>query len=443
MNGLNGKKGRIVIPVVGFAREFDGKLLLALVSRERGHRTFLGSKPALNKKTAQLSPMLYVAKSAYTDSVDLFAELRHAGNKIAVLDEEALVRQSDEIYLMKHHQDALENVELLMSWGQSDQHLWHSSSLKRMAPAIAVGNPRVDMLRPLLKGYFESEVASIASRFGDYVLINTNFPTVNNYLTRGESFALAAKTERAADEKKKFLAYKRRVFERFKDMVPALAKAIFPRNLVIRPHPSEMHEPWLEAAKGLTNVHIVFEGSVVPWLMGAGALVHNGCTSGIEYALLGRMALSYRSETPEDYEDSLANKLSLSCFTKETLLEALTERRLQLSEEQQKLLKQHIEIQDSRLCCEAMIDAIENGHLPEKAPGLDLAGLWSAGMARIHAFFQPSRKKREGKTDYRRHMFPSITTDYVDERILRFQRCLGRFQGMRSKRIAARAFEIV
>ena len=129
---MHDKKRKIALPVVGFAREFDGKLLLALVSRERGHRAFLGSKPALNKKASALSPMLYLAKSAYTDSVDLFAELHKAGNKIAVLDEEALVRQSDEIYLMKHHRHALQNVELLMSWGQSDQNLWRSSSAEAM-----------------------------------------------------------------------------------------------------------------------------------------------------------------------------------------------------------------------------------------------------------------------------------------------------------------------
>ena len=95
------------------------------------------------------------------------------------------------------------------------------------------------------------------------------------------------------------------------------------------------------------------------------------------------------------------------------------------------------EIDDKRLCCEVIMDAVENGHLPEGAftAPLDIAGLWSANLARVGTLLRSLRtKKKKGKNKYRRHMFSNIDTDYVDERIRRFQDCLGRFHGMRSKR---------
>ncbi|MBC8095337.1 MAG: hypothetical protein H7Y43_05965 [Akkermansiaceae bacterium] len=448
MRAAERKKKKILLPIVVFAREFDGKLLLALLAREHGHRAFLGLKSALVGKMQQLSPMLYIAKSAYFDSMEFFAQLNHAGNKVAVLDEESLVRQSDEIYLMKHHRDSLENVELLLHWGQSDQNLWRSSGLLQDTETIPVGNPRVDMLRPRLRSYFDKEVSSIAGRFGDYVLMNTNFPVVNNYRTHGENLSLAESTERVISEKQKFLSYKRSLFDRFQEIVPALAKEIFPRNLVIRPHPSEMHGPWLEAAKGQTNVHVVLEGSVVPWLIGAGVLIHNGCTSAIEYALLDKMPLSYRSEKSEQYEDSLANKLSLSCFTESALLRQLKSQQLSPSPDQRQLLKQHIEFEDGRLCGEVMLDFLERGHLPElpennRASIFDVGGMWDTGSLYVDKLRRILLPEKKRKREYSRHKFPDIGTSYVDERIRRFQNCLGRFHGLKSRQIAHKAFEIV
>ncbi|MBC8095333.1 MAG: hypothetical protein H7Y43_05945 [Akkermansiaceae bacterium] len=443
------KQRKILLPVNAFGREFDGKLLLALLSHERGFHSFLGAKTALHKKLQQLSPMLYVAKSAHTKSAEFFAQLRRSGNQIAVLDEESLVRQSDEIYLMKHHRDALKNVAFLLTWGEDDQNLWRSSGLLHQASAAAVGNPRVDMLRPAMRSYYDAEVSSITDRFGDYVLINTNFPVVNNYITLGDHLSLADKTDYATSERQKFLNYKRGIFERFKDVIPDLSKHIYPRNLIIRPHPSELQEPWLEVAKGLGNVHVILEGSVVPWLIGARALIHNGCTSAIEYALLDKVPLSYRSGHSGEYENSLPNKLSVACPTKAALLRELSlilrAKKSGLPEAQRQILNGHIEIEDTRLCGEAILDAVNgSGPYRQSRPWFsDLHGAWREGLTFIRKFRKSFHTDKTRKRADNRNKFPDFGTDYVDARIKRFQDCLDRFHGMRSRQVARRLFEIV
>jgi len=448
----NEMKRKILFPINGFGREFDGKLLLALLAQERGFHPFIGAKSALHRKLRELSPALYIAKSAHGSSVDFFARMRRLGNQIALLDEESLVRQSDEIYMMKHRKDALKDVALLLTWGQDDLRLWQSSGLLYQASAAAVGNPRVDMLRPATRSYHGAEVSSIVDRFGNYVLINTNFPRVNHAVTLGENVTSADKTEHAARAWRKFLDYKRCVFERFKDIIPELARYVYPRNLVVRPHPSELQEPWLDVSKGHENVHVIREGGIVPWLIGARALIHNGCTSAIEYALLDKLPLSYRLEELEPYEDSLPNHLSVSCHTKDALLRelgrSLARPEATLPEKQRQILNDNIEMSADRLCGEAVLDAVQNTvpaprNVCTRYAIVDFNGIWDAILAPIRGFRKSMRSDRGRRRADALNKFPNLGTDYIDARIKRFQDCLGRFHGMRSRQVARRLFELV
>lgn len=158
------------------------------------------------------------------------------------------------------------------------------------AHGAPVGNTRIDMLRPELRAFHAPEIAAIRARFGDYVLFNSNFATVNNVISGGTRFNLAGWVpgEQAARGATGLLAHKRNLFERFQTLLPQVAAAIAPRHLVIRPHPSEEHATWRELASGLANVSVVFEGSVVPWIAGARVLIDNGCTSAVERRSIGR-----------------------------------------------------------------------------------------------------------------------------------------------------------
>ena len=40
--------------------------------------------------------------------------------------------------------------------------------------------------------------------------------------------------------------------------LPVVAEGIKPFVLVIRPHPSEDQAPWIEAARGISNIAVVF-----------------------------------------------------------------------------------------------------------------------------------------------------------------------------------------
>jgi surface carbohydrate biosynthesis protein len=443
----------MVFPVETMAREFDGKLLLALCARERGWNVLIGSR-VIKQMVPSLPPCVYFGKSARADNSGRFAQLHALGHEVVVLDEEALVRQSDDIYLMKHEKDALKDVDLVLAWGDSNAELWRNSDLLDGTHAAAVGNPRIDMLRPGLRPFHEPEVAAIRERFGDYVLFNSNFATVNNVISGSNRFNLAewVPEEQAEREATGLLGHKRKLFERFQTLLPKVARAIAPRHLVIRPHPSENHAPWHELAASLANVSVVFEGSVVPWLVGARVLIHNGCTSAVEAAVSGTPVLSYRPETSDDFDNPLPNAIGTECFTDEALLDALSRVLEQapepLSASQQALLDRHVALGQSGLCCDAIMEAIERHSIGLIGQHRTPLAVWLKIFAKYQRNLLRQRikglsTKGRARAAYRAHKFPGLTTEIADERIAKFQAALSRFKGMHTRELRENVLEIV
>lgn len=441
--GMPSERKTMVLPVETMAREFDGKLLLGLCARERGWEVLIGNQAALVDRVPWLPPSVYFAKSARSSNARRFNWLCALGHEIVVLDEEALVRQSDEIYLMKHERDALKYVDLLLAWGPSNAELWRNSGLLNGLDAEPVGNPRIDMLRPELRRYHEAEIASIHARFGDYVLFNSNFATVNNVLSGSNRLNLAmwVPEETAATKTEGLLSHKRALFDHFLKLIPKLAGAIAPRRLIIRPHPSERHGPWQEAAADLPNVTVNFEGSVVPWIAGAKALVHNGCTSAVEAAVQGTTVLSYRPITSEAYDNPLPNSLGIECFSDEELLAALRqvlEDPRPLSNAQRELLARHIALGDSGLCCDLILDAIDRngiGKAPESRPSFRAwLNVLAENRGRAWKEWRKSFTAKGGlKASYKTHKFPGLTAEFANERIGRFRDTLSRFDGLEAR----------
>ncbi|MCZ6499174.1 MAG: hypothetical protein O6844_01615, partial [Gammaproteobacteria bacterium] len=444
----------LYLPVENLARELDGKLLLALVARERGWRPVIGHKAAIRGRRSILPPGVYLAHNARTGKAVFFERFGRFGHQSVVLDEEALVRQTDDLFLMKHERNAFDKVSLLLTWGEDDAELWRKSGRIERERIVATGNPRMDVLRRDLRAFHRPEIDAIGKRFGDYVLLNTNFPTVNHYVAWSSTLKLAswATDKQIIKQKSEFLSHKRALFERFQSLVPKIAQAIAPLRLVVRPHPSERDEPWLDAVSDSPNASVVFEGSVVPWIAGAGALVHNGCTSAVESAVIGTPILSYRPVQSGIFDNRLPNGLGIECFDDDALIGALqgilAGGPCPLTPGQSKMLERHIAATSGKLSCERIIDALDQ--LPVAGESVADPGYfeWCRRYLKIQ---WRTKSRRFGDTlsadgrirlAYAGRKFPEITPQYLDDRIGRFQQSLDRFHGLQAKRMAANLFAI-
>ncbi len=444
----------LVFPVEILSREFDSKLLLALCARERGWKVMIGNMATINAAVPQLEPSVYFAKSARSSNSRLFALLHKLGHDVVVLDEEVLVRQTDDIYLMKHEKDALKHVDLLLTWGEDSRALWDKAGIAKGVPIRTSGNPRVDMLLPELRGYHQQAIDDIRQRFGAFVLFNSNFGTVNNRVTGAERFNLA----KWVDEKetdvlaKEFLTHKRAIFEHFRYLIPAVAKAIAPTILVVRPHPAEDHGVWNEIAAAHDNIRVVFEGSVVPWITAAKVLIHNGCTSAVEAALAGTPVISYRPITSEKLDNALPNSAGVECFSEAEVIRnvqgVLAGKSQPLTVQQLSMLHHFIAFEAGRLSTDVICDVLETqgiGALPRRRVSF-VTRIMVSLRHRAKQMSRQIKQKKAGNSkrdDYRKLKFSSLSADMVNERILVLSRVLSRFEGISAREAGPDRVELV
>jgi hypothetical protein len=261
---------------------------------------------------------------------------------------------------------------------------------------------------------------------------------VNHFIPNHVRHRVVKTADKAKAEavKSGFAQHKKALFERFLALVPELARAVAPHSLLIRPHPSENAVAWGRAADGLANVKVIHRGPIVPWLMASDALVHNGCTSAIEAALLGRMAFAYQPLT-SDFDLMLPNSVSISCSDPEQLIGAC---RAVFDKDfiscsgptisQASILKHHIASLDGDLTVDRILDSFESHR--EKlvvARPVSASDRWKT-LAR-HVARQAYRtivtrlKTSKSSASYTRHKFPEMTVEQVTDKAKRLANLTG------------------
>jgi surface carbohydrate biosynthesis protein len=443
-------KPPLIIPVENQVRELDPKLLLACIAARRGFTSIIGSHREIDFRIASFPRGLYLNKSMTERNLKMFHIMQRIGHAILTWDEEALVHLPPEIYYSRRlSPEAIRCVSHLFAWGENNAALWRQyPDFPENLPIHVTGNPRNDMLRPELHSFYAEEVRAIRERHGEYLLVNTNFNHVNAFFPAQNLF----KPLKHPQDPPRFgkagvgmpLSFaqalhdqKLAIFEAFKGLIPQLAQAFPGLSIVVRPHPTESQEVYRKIAAGSPRVHVTNEGNVVPWLLGARALVHNGCTTGVEAFVMRIPAFSFRPSVSEAIDNTfylLPHGLSHQCFTTQSLLESI-EHALKGAigpaggAERAAMVKRYLTGQDGALACERMADVLEriadNGPAPA-APSFarKLSGLLMAEgrvlIKRVKSYIPGSHAPPE----FHRHRYPGITLEELRRRIRRFQEIL-------------------
>ena len=445
------EKPLLLIPVENQVRELDPKLLLACVAGRRGFSSVIGSRREMEMRIDHFPRSIYLSKSMTIRSLLFFWVAAKFGHDIITWDEEALVHLPPDIYFSRRlHPAAIRYVTHLFAWGEDNAELWRRyPHLPPGIPIHVTGNPRSDMLRPELHAYYSDEIDRIRQEFGHFILVNTNFNHVNafgpdmNLFKPTKTPGQTPKFGRAARGMSRAYAeglrdHKQAVFQDFKRLIPELEKQFPDHLIVVRPHPTESHDAYRQIASRCTRVRVTNDGNVVPWLLCAKALVHNGCTTGVEAFVVGVPALSYRATVNDVYDGGffrLPNALSRQCFSFEELcrtLRDILEGRLGPLEgdERRHLLRHHLAgIDGGRLACERMVDVLERIAADQIQPlsraWLHHADRWLARKGlRLLRQIKSRLPGSHNRPEFQRHRYPGLPLDEVRSRIDRFQRLL-------------------
>jgi surface carbohydrate biosynthesis protein len=456
------------MPVENQVRELDSKVLLACVAARHGFSSVIGFRREIHFRISSLPPGIYLSKSMTTASDLVFRIMRNLGHEIVAWDEEALVHLPPEIYYSRRlSPEAMALVSHMFAWGNDNAELWRQySHLPKGAEIDVTGNPRNDLLRPEIRPYYDKTVAEIRKEYGDFILINTNFNHVNafypglNLMVPPDKPRKQSEFGRAAKGMSREYAeglrdLKQAVFEKFQKLIPALEKEFPEHNIVVRPHPTENQEIYRNIAARCSRVRVTNEGNVVPWLMATQAVIHNGCTTGVEAYAMGVPAISYRAAVSEDYDYGfyrLPNLLSHQCFDFKELqltLEKILSRKLgpAAGDERKTLADEYLAALDGPLACERIVD-ICNKMLDgqDKISRLPLPrwlkGYCLANMRTLKRKFKARLPRARNKPEFHRHRYPEVSLEDMGERISRFQQVLGEPGELKVEKILGQFFRI-
>lgn len=286
-------------------RELLSRLLIARAAVALGHPVVIGQQWWLAANFAALPPGVALFKGNNRIQALFMQQARKAGHRTASIDEEAFVSSSVTEIAAQYHGLAEAHCDLFLTQG-AFQHRAVCGRFPGATERIVItGNPRADLLRdprfrphdPLVDRYRES--------LGPYVLMNTNFTTINPKLGDVYSYYKTCLRVGVLDDPemppfKRFMTWCNWERENLKAMVSLLRRLSGrsdQRRIVLRPHPSESAEIWTDELAGLPGVEVFTEGDHLAWIDRADRLVHSGCSTGLEAYLLGRRAISL---TPGD-----------------------------------------------------------------------------------------------------------------------------------------------
>lgn len=445
-----------ILPCETKSREFDSKLLLACILAERGWRVIVGSRNHIHLALGRLPRSVYLGKDVRHSSRQIVRILKRLGHVFIAQDEEAQFYFSRERYRKARvHPEVLQAAKCLLAWGPDNARAWQEAPAYKGAPIHLTGNGRIDLMRPELRGLHEAKTNEYRKKYGRIILVNTNFSALNHFYT---NLTVLAPPEELDTKEKTWEAglsrHRYTIFRAFLALLPRLASRFPKITFILRPHPGENHQTWIDAAQGAKNVHVSHEGSVIPWILASEALIHNSCTTGLEAYILDGRPIAYQPAVSEAYDLHLPNALS-SIIHDEAALFALVDAIIHKkfdqkslhTPERETLLANHISAIHGPLASERIADAMTEAAAAADLSKLSFQPLWLAGFthAEVRAFLKRRHMNRPGhkaNIAYTKHRFPDTSLAEVRLRIAGLTGVLQRFHGVQAEQYDDNIFSI-
>jgi hypothetical protein len=346
-------------------------------------------------------------------------------------------------------------VERLLAWGPYQASVIMDRFPVMKDRIICTGNVRMDLLRPEFRDLFASEAKRISSRYGKFILVNSNFQHCNH--RRGEDgyVELIQQSGRIDNEEverftRGWIEHKRKLYEAFPPAIERIQKAFSGYRIIIRPHPSENHDTWREKLSHVPNVDVTHDGGVIPWVLASSVLIHNGCTTGIEAFLLDKPSIAYRPCVSEIYDQYLPNSVNYQADDEDTLISAL-HRLLDAGElapfvgqaAWRSVLEQYLCGFGKKSACDAILDVVDKMDKPQECnrrPWFPLHRLSLRGYLGAHTLAYGLLGNIADRGDYSRQKFSGATTEELNDIVRQLQRVSGRFSGVHVERLAQNVF---
>ncbi len=296
------KKKNLVIRIEIKKRDLEARFLLSLLAALKGYRVFIGNasqiewaiKKKLIKRSIIIENSIAKAKTSFLDF------LKNNSHEIFSIDEEGGLVFEDYSNFLKLRSSKLNisKVKKVFCWGKFDFISWKKKYKNYSSKFVITGSPRIDLWSKKISLCYGNEIKKIKKRFGNYILVTTNFVYGNSLIDIRKQIKTKRirdyiKTEKDIKNEMNFFREDKLMHEKFIELLLYLDENLKGYKIVLRPHPVENVDKYKSSLKNKKNIIIDNSGYIVPWIKGSSAVIQNGCQTGLEAFGLKKPVITY------------------------------------------------------------------------------------------------------------------------------------------------------
>ncbi|MET4024126.1 hypothetical protein BjapCC829_31530 [Bradyrhizobium barranii] len=284
-----GDQPHVCVVVDNPLRDLEGLVLLARQLATRGARATLVPMYEQGFDVPALRPDLVLVNYTRPNNAELIKSYKRAGILVGVLDTEGIGgKNADQFATMVKSAGCPDLVDLYCVWGQSQYAAFLRQGTVAEGLLHATGCPRYDFCAPPWRAALPTPPV-----VSGYVLINTNFPTVNPRFSNSTSHEEVSMVKAGFSREfaRQFIADAGHAYRSALKMAIKLARHLPSVEFVLRPHPFENIGSY-DSFAALPNAKVIQSGTSLEWISGARLLVHQNCSTAIEATMLNVEPLS-------------------------------------------------------------------------------------------------------------------------------------------------------
>lgn len=327
-------KPRIYLQMEVKKRELDARIYFALKAALKNFSIVIGAKSKLFDNRNRMRKGIILFKSLGHNNLNYIQIYKKLGFIVAALDEEAMMFFSHDEYIERIHKPCLKAMDIFFCWGKND----YEAIIKKFPDQIdkihIIGNSRIDILKkPLNQKYF-NRAEKIREKYGKFILVSTMFSKANNYqLTLSNKNYIEALIEDGHSPEsvkvayaKPYLKFQQENLKLLKSFLINFSKKNPTEKIIIRPHPGEYSDMWVDFAKTTKNIEVIIDDeSTCSWLLAANKCLSSNCTTSLESYLLNKISANYKVYKNKDVEFKLPKLTSINIEKDEELTKFLKE----------------------------------------------------------------------------------------------------------------------
>lgn len=253
---------------------------------------------------------------------ETFIWYKTLGLKVIVLDTEGIGGRNAREFAELSTKTKLNHlVDSYLFWGPEQLKACKQISNKQPIEMAVTGCPRFDFLTSPWKACIQKNNLN-----REYILVNTNFPTVNPLYSSGlkSEREILLRTGFNKDSVDEIIRQNFSAYSGVKKTVGLMAEKFPNETIIIRPHPFESIDGYKELTTN-KNIRIIKDGSANSWISNAKLLIHLNCSTAIEASIMGIPVYQLNWLNGDQIDRELPRSLSESISSEQELFEKLNQ----------------------------------------------------------------------------------------------------------------------